>query len=221
MPLLMIKYDSRLGSYGGALFFTLWIVQRLYFDYEAHFSWSIYALTWWLITFQYVIFVVSYLTRHEAKERANGFMEVVFPFICAAMPFTLIADYPFKPATCFIHRLEWLSVAMLVGGTLIIIIGISYLRRSFSIMTEVRQPIVTGIYRITRHPMYLGSIISASGTLLQFWSWWNWIVFLTFCLFQYYRAAREERKIIRVFPEYGVYASQVGWLWKLGRRNGA
>ncbi|MBW1706655.1 MAG: hypothetical protein JRJ86_16065 [Deltaproteobacteria bacterium] len=74
-------------------------------------------------------------------------------------------------------------------------------------------------YRITRHPMYAGSMITAFGTLFQNRRPWNCFVFVVFCIFQVYRATREERKIMRVFAEYGEYISCVGWLWKLGRRK--
>jgi protein-S-isoprenylcysteine O-methyltransferase Ste14 len=86
-------------------------------------------------------------------------------------------------------------------------------------MAEVRKPVMNGIYRITRHPMYAGSMITALGTLFQNWGLWNCFVFVVFCIFQIYRAKREETKIMRVFAEYGEYISRVGWLWKIGRRR--
>jgi len=176
-------------------------------------------MTWWLITFQYCIFVISYLTRYEAKERAQNFVEVIFPFICAGMPFALIADYPFRPETQYIASLKIVSTSLVIGGTLVVIAGIAYLRKSFSIMIEVREPVLHGIYRFTRHPMYLGSMITALGTLFQNWALWNLFVFVFFCMCQIYRATTEEAKIMRVFPQYRGYALQVGWLWKIAKRD--
>ena len=213
-------FNARFTSLMGALFFTVWIGQRIYLNPERHFSFSLIALTWWLITLQYCIFVVSYLTRYEAKEHAQGFFEVFFPFICAGMPFALIMDYPFRPPTYPIARLWMVSTALVIGGTLVTIAGISFLRQSFSIMTEVRKPVLNGIYGFTRHPMYVGSIITATGTLFQNWSYWNGAVFVVFCFCQVYRATREENKIMKVFKEYRQYACRVGWFWKIGRRKG-
>jgi protein-S-isoprenylcysteine O-methyltransferase Ste14 len=214
-----VIFNARFGSWCGALFFTAWIGQRIYFNLEQHFAFTLYALTWWLITFQYCIFVTSYLTRYEARQNAQGFVETVFPFICAALPFVLIADYPFRPSTYNIPCLRFVSTSLVIGGTLVVIAGIISLRKSFSIMTEVRKPVMNGIYRITRHPMYAGSMITAFGTLFQNWGLWNSFVFVVFCIFQIYRATREETKIMRVFAEYGEYTSRVGWLWKIGRRR--
>ena len=214
-----IVFSGRFGSYVGALFFTVWIAQRVYFNPEKHFAWNLIALTWWLITFQYGIFVISYLTRYEAEEHARGFFEVIFPFLCAAMPFALLLEYPFKPWTYNIASLELVSTSLVIGGTLVTIGGISSLRKSFSIMTEVRKPVMSGIYQFTRHPMYMGSMITALGTLFQNWSWWNCAVFVAFCVGQVYRATREENKIVKVFSQYRSYALRVGWLWKIGRRH--
>ena len=67
------------------------------------------------------------------------------------------------------------------------------LRKSFAIMTEVREPVFDGIYRWTRHPMYVGSMLTAAGALLQNFSAWNGLVGLAFCACQVYRARLEER----------------------------
>lgn len=214
-----LVFNARFGSWCGALFFTFWIAQRVYFNLDQHFSLTFYALTWWLITLQYCIFVTSYLTRYKARQKAQGFVEVFFPFICAAMPFVLIVDYPFRPQAYDIARLRIVSTSLVIGGTLVVIAGIVSLRKSFSIMTEVRKPVMKGIYRMTRHPMYVGSMITALGTLFQNWGKWNCSVFVVFCVFQVYRATREETKILRVFPEYGEYISRAGWFWKIGTRR--
>jgi protein-S-isoprenylcysteine O-methyltransferase Ste14 len=214
-----LMFNARFGSWCGALFFTFWIAQRIYFNLEQHFAFTFYALAWWLITLQYCIFVTSYLTRYEAKQKAQGFLETVFPFICAALPFLLIVDFPFRPQTYDIACLRFVSTSFVIGGTLVVIAGIISLRKSFSIMTEVRKPVMKGIYRMTRHPMYVGSMITALGTLFQNWGLWNCLVFVVFCIFQVYRATREEIKIGMVFSEYGDYISRVGWLWKIGRRR--
>lgn len=212
-----IVFNDRFGSWLGALFFTFWIGQRVYFNHTRLLRFDLYALTWWLITFQFLVFVISYLTRIDAREHARGLIEAVFPFICSGMPFLIVMAYPFRPATHNIVSLMPLSTSLVIGGTLVIIAGAISLRTSFSIMAEVRRPIFGGIYRITRHPMYLGSMMTTLGALFQHFSVWNCLVFGLFCLFQAYRATREEIKIKNIFAEYGAYATEVGWLWKIGR----
>ena len=203
--------SDRLGSWFGVAFFSFWIGQRFYFNYYP-------SLLWWLITFQFTLFVLAYLTRRPAEIHARGFMEIVFPFICAGLPFAL-DNYPFKPPGVNLYKLAPLYMTLMFAGVIFIIGGVIFLRRSFSIMAEVRQPVFSGLYRITRHPMYLGSILSALGLLLFYYSLINVAIFLIFCACQLYRAGLEEKKIMAAFPEYRAYAAKVGWFWKLGRRK--
>jgi protein-S-isoprenylcysteine O-methyltransferase Ste14 len=214
-----IILNDHYGSWIGAIFFTFWIAQRVYFYDEQLFQLNLYALIWWLITFQFFLFIVSYLTRREARVHARGFIESIFPFFCAAMPFSLLVKHPYLPKTYSIVYLKSLSILLIIGGTLVIIAGIIFLRKSFSIMTEVRKPVFTGIYRATRHPMYMGSMMTTLGTLFQNFGWLNIIFFITFCSCQVYRSIREENKIMITYPEYRKYACDVGWIWKLGRRK--
>jgi protein-S-isoprenylcysteine O-methyltransferase Ste14 len=214
-----IVFNDRLGSYCGAIFFTFWIGQRLYFNYTEHFTFTVGALAWWLITLQFCIFVIAYFTRRKAREQAHGFIEVVFPFFCAGLPFALIMDYPFKPLGYSIASLKPLSTLLIIGGTMVVISGAIFLRKSFSIMTEVRMPVFAGIYGVTRHPMYLGSMATALGTLFQNFGLWNCFIFVVFCICQVYRARREENKIMKTYTDYEDYLKQVGWLWKIGRRR--
>lgn len=219
MHIKRILFNHRCGSWAGALFFTFWIIQRFYFFHDQLFRLTLYALIWWLITLQFILFVASYLTRTQVRVHASGFIESIFPFFCAAMPFSLLVKHQYLPSTYSVDSLKSISILLLLGGTLFIIAGIIFLRKSFSIMTEVRIPIFTGIYSITRHPMYLGSIMTTLGTLFHNFSWLNTLLFFIFCGCQIYRAIREENKIMSIYPEYRKYAIDVGWFWKLGRQN--
>ena len=198
--------SDRFGTFLGAGFFTFWIGQRFYFNYY-------HTVLWWLVTFQFSLFVIAYLTRRPAQEHARGFWEVVYPFICAALPFAL-DNYPFKPVG---HSVTPASVylGLMLAGTILIIAGVGWLRRSFSIMTEVRQPVIKGVYRFFRHPMYLGSMVASLGLLLYNYHFLNLIILIVFCSAQIYRARREEQKIAAVHPEYRDYLSRTRWLWKI------
>lgn len=213
-----ILFNHQYGSWAGATFFSFWIGQRFYFYHDQLFRFTLISIIWWMITFQFFLFVAAYLTRSRAQANANGFLESIFPFFCAAMPFALLVKHPHIPPTYAISPLKWVSISLLLGGTLLIIAGIAVLRRSFSIMTEVRTPVVNGIYRITRHPMYLGSILTTLGTLFLQYSWLNLFLFIIFGCCQLYRATREENKIMKFYPDYRHYANKVGWFWKIGRR---
>ena len=128
-------------------------------------------------------------------------------------------DYPFRPIAYNIVGLKLLSIFLVIGGTLVVTSGVIFLRKSFSIMTEVRRPVFSGIYGVTRHPMYLGSMATALGTLFQNFGLWNCFIFVAFCICQVYRGTREENKIRKTCSDYRDYLRQVGWLWKIGRRR--
>lgn len=202
--------NDRIGSWTGVVFFTFWIGQRFYFSHTRPF-------VWWLITIQFSVFVIAYLTRAPAKDHARGFKEIVFPFICAGLPFAL-EGLPFKPSGSPVANIAPVYIGLMITGTLIIILSLLTLRSSFSIMAEVREMKTGGLYRWSRHPMYLGSIVATLGTMLARFSILNLFIFLVFCGLQVYRSILEERKIIAVFPNYLDYARKVGWVWKLGRR---
>jgi protein-S-isoprenylcysteine O-methyltransferase Ste14 len=209
------RFSSRLGS----LFFTAWIAQRVVFHPGELLAFTTAALTWWLITFQFALFVAAFLTRRPARLPARGVMETLFPLACAAMPFALVVPYPFRPPVRAIDALAPLSTVLAIAGTLVIIAGVARLRKSFAIMTEAREPVFGGVYRWTRHPMYVGSMITAAGALLQNFSAWNTIVFIAFCACQVVRSRLEERKLGGLSPEYDRYAATVGWIGPFGRRR--
>ncbi|MEW5724336.1 MAG: methyltransferase, partial [Thermodesulfobacteriota bacterium] len=202
--------SDRVGSAAGAVFFAFWIGQRYYFSYRPTFL-------WWLVTFQFTLFVLAYLTRYPAREHARGFWETVYPFLCAALPFAL-DHYPFKPQGPAVAPAA-VYLGLMLTGTLLIIAGVFFLRRSFAIMTEVRPPVYGGVYRLTRHPMYLGSVVASTGLVLFNFSRLNLGILVVFGLMQYVRARREEAKIAAHFPEYAAYAARVGWVWRWGRRK--
>jgi len=161
--------------------------------------------------------VAAFLTRRPTRAAARGVMETLFPLACAAMPFALVVPYPFRPPVRALAGVGPLSSSLAIAGTLVIIAGVVQLRKSFAIMTEVREPVFDGIYRWTRHPMYVGSMLTAAGALLQNFSAWNGLVGLAFCACQVYRARLEERKLCGLSPEYDRYAAAVGWVGRLGR----
>jgi protein-S-isoprenylcysteine O-methyltransferase Ste14 len=198
--------NDRLGTLLGAGFFTFWIGQRVYFNYH-------HTVLWWLVTFQFSLFVIAYLTRQPAREHAHGFWEIIYPFICAALPFAL-DNYPFKPVGRSVV-LAPVYLGLMLAGTVLIIAGVGWLRRSFSIMTEVREPVIKGVYRFFRHPMYLGSMVASLGLLLYNYLHLNLAIFAIFCAAQIYRARREEQKIAAVHPEYRDYLARTRWLWKI------
>jgi protein-S-isoprenylcysteine O-methyltransferase Ste14 len=55
----------------------------------------------------------------------------------------------------------------IVGGQLMSLIAVLYLRRSFAIFIQLRDVVMKGPYRYVRHPMYTGYTLVAIGLLFS------------------------------------------------------
>ncbi len=205
IPFNWLSRWDLIGRIIGGLFFTYWIYYR--FGYLHSYS---MPLLWYLENTQFLLFIIAYITRLKAVDRAVGFWQTIYPLGTAMLPFAL-SPYSFKPAPVTQPQLQSLCVLLLIIGLSIQIVGVFYLRRSFSIMTEARELVTKGIYRFMRHPMYIGSFFGALGIGLYRFSFFNMFIFLTFVLCQSYRASREELKLIKNFPAYNQYRKRVWW----------
>jgi protein-S-isoprenylcysteine O-methyltransferase Ste14 len=82
--------------------------------------------------------------------------------------------------------------------------------RSFGLLPAQRGVVVSGAYRIVRHPMYLGYLIGQMGFLLVNFSWRNLMVELGVYLALWLRINREEA-VLQFNEEYRQYQSRVRW----------
>jgi protein-S-isoprenylcysteine O-methyltransferase Ste14 len=88
--------------------------------------------------------------------------------------------------------------------------GLAYLRRSFSIIPEARNLVTGGPYAFSRHPVYLGEIITAIGINLATFGWLSALAVLYFVICELLRMRWEEGVLARAFPnEYPAYAARV------------
>lgn len=219
----------------GSNFFGFYLVYRIvlkFYDWlfsskaQSFYVW----LQWVFIVIPFAIFFWSYLFRKPALQTANRFREIIFPFFCALLPFVVYESSslvygtwisktpslrhflkPFYPG-----GFEYYDVASFVFiliGDLIALWGIFYLRRSFSIMAEVRDWVNQGPYRWIRHPMYSGEILATIGFCLLKFSYFNLFLTLLFIFCISLRAKFEEEKIKKVYLEYQNYQTKTGFLF--------
>ncbi len=194
-----------------------------------------YRTLWLLESAIYIFFMAAYIFRKPAKSLGSGFMETIFPFLTAALPF-LMLRYNFleflSPGSTGLYqdftRLRWegkemfitqvrvsviplaIVVTVMLVGTIISLISLSFLWKSFSIMVEARELVVSGIYRYIRHPLYLGEMIAYLGVLILRFSFENLLIFGTFVFCQFVRVQIEEDKLKEVFPQYTKYIETTG-----------
>lgn len=96
------------------------------------------------------------------------------------------------------------------------IISVFTLGRNLTVLPEANKLQTHGVYRISRHPLYLCYII---WYLLAIMVMQSWIIILTTLVqitLQLIRAKYEEIILEKTFPEYGDYKKRVGWFLKFG-----
>lgn len=177
--------------------------------------WGLQFLLWLIVTASFLAYLLAYLTRERAQSVAKGFMETVFPVIVAALPYGIVlTDYTYRdwfPERSEMHFASlYAIIAVLIAGGLLNLIGLLGLRRGFTIMSEARVLIRTGIYRWVRHPIYAAHFLIYTCYTLLYFHAATVALFVAFVAGQTLRARIEERKLSAVFPEYEEYRRTTG-----------
>ncbi len=183
------------------------------------------------ILFDSLVFA-SYLIRQQARSKARGFWETAYPLATVLIPVTGFTLLSIPSIRAYLPRFDpqYMIVEMrfpVIFPQLMSIIGVSLgaigatlsitalwsLKRSFSLMTEVRTLVTTGLYRRIRHPLYMSEIIHMTGVALLAATPVAIGLLIVAVGMQIGRAKIEERKLARVLPEYAPYKAQTGFLW--------
>jgi protein-S-isoprenylcysteine O-methyltransferase Ste14 len=112
------------------------------------------------------------------------------------------ADVSFVPETA--------AAGISATGLLIIVAGKLCLGRSLGIVPANRGIVCKGAYRLVRHPIYSGYLITHVAFLFTHFDVWNACVLVTSDVATILRALYEERTLARD-PEYVRYQSRVRW----------
>ena len=102
------------------------------------------------------------------------------------------------------------TVAISVAGLAIVIAGKMTLGRSFGLMPANRGVVSSGIYRVVRHPIYLGYLITHVAFLFATPSAWNIAALLAADAALLMRAVCEEQTLSRD-SQYRAYQQVVRW----------
>jgi protein-S-isoprenylcysteine O-methyltransferase Ste14 len=102
------------------------------------------------------------------------------------------------------------TVAISTVGLLVIIAGKVSLGRSFGLIPANRGIVSTGLYRVVRHPIYLGYLITHLAFLASNPIAWNISLLVTTDLALLLRAICEEKTLAQD-DEYRAYQTRVRW----------
>jgi protein-S-isoprenylcysteine O-methyltransferase Ste14 len=104
--------------------------------------------------------------------------------------------------------LYFVSLLLIIGGTVFAIWATLALARSMSILPEARRLVTSGPYAFVRHPLYLGEFVVLFGLALQHLMPWAMLLLGVQCLFQFERMKNEERVLAQAFPNYEDYVAR-------------
>ena len=105
---------------------------------------------------------------------------------------------------------ELATITLAAAGLMIVVLGKVSLGRSFGLTPANRGIVCRGMYRLVRHPIYLGYLITHLGFVLANPSGWNIALLLAADIALMLRAVCEE-KTLRLDQEYRSYMDRVRW----------
>jgi protein-S-isoprenylcysteine O-methyltransferase Ste14 len=114
------------------------------------------------------------------------------------------------PASAYVFLPDAATVALSAVGLVIVIGGKLSLGRSFGLMPANRGVVSTGLYRIVRHPIYMGYLICHVGFVAANGAPWNLLTLLAADIALMIRAICEER-VLALDPAYRDYQQKVRW----------
>ena len=105
---------------------------------------------------------------------------------------------------------ESLTIVISAIGLMIVVLGKLSLGRSFGLTPANRGVVSTGLYRLVRHPIYLGYLTTHVGFLIANPAGWNLVVLLAADFALMLRAKCEERTLA-LDDAYRAYMGRVHW----------
>jgi len=197
------------------------------YDFEGHYFgfgysreqvtllWTLTFVLWLLITCSFIAYIIAYLTRARAQSVAKGFTQTFFPVLVAGLPFlTTLTSYTYRdwfPEKSEAHLTGMVAIlSVLIAGGALQLVSLLTLRRGFTIMSEARVFIRTGLYRWVRHPVYASHFLIYFCYTLVYFHALTVVMYVAFVAGQTIRARIEERKLTAAFPEYEEYRKSTG-----------
>ena len=107
--------------------------------------------------------------------------------------------------------LQVVSALVATAGMAGSIYALFYLGRSFSVFPQARGLIVTGPYRIVRHPLYLFELVTTVGISMLYIQPWGICLAVGSFALQFPRIRYEEEVMGKTFPDYARLSAR----WRL------
>jgi protein-S-isoprenylcysteine O-methyltransferase Ste14 len=123
---------------------------------------------------------------------------------------SIMGPFLVRPAAAVALVPETATVLLSGIGLTVVIGGKLSLGRSFGLMPANRGIVSTGLYRVVRHPIYLGYLITHVGFFAANPTVWNAVILIGADLALMWRAVCEEQTL-SLDPSYRAYQDMVRW----------
>lgn len=154
----------------------------------------------------YALVIFLYFLRSSAISTSSSYVTNFIAIVASFGPFFTL---PFLRKPPLVTQGMLLVADFIIAfGMVLSIYSIYSLGRSFSIIPQARKLIQSGPYRLVRHPIYLGELISIFGVILAGLTIPKTILYCALVVCQVYRAYQEEKLLANVFSEYKEYCSK-------------
>ena len=147
------------------------------------------------------LITLLFLVRRTPKGRRARPLPMVVALLGTFSTFLAVG----QPITTQDWRILAAADLVMVGGLAFTVYAAASLRYCFGLAAEARGLVTTGAYRLVRHPLYLGELVTVIGMLLPLLAPATVAIFAVFCLLQAARAILEERVMASTFAEYAAY----------------
>jgi protein-S-isoprenylcysteine O-methyltransferase Ste14 len=163
---------------------------------------------------QELIVAVSFLLRSRERQGVPGWVPRLVAYLntFVVMVFlTWAARYrPDWLRPTAVPAVRTVGAVLWLGGAVLSLWPLWYLRRSFSVEPEARNLVTTGPYRWARHPIYAVYLLINAGILLRHFTLPVAAVLAGWLVLLLVRVGYEERVLAKAFPHYLEYRRRVG-----------
>ncbi len=151
-----------------------------------------------------LLVAVLTLVRRPATDIDRRWRTRVIAGLSLAGPFLLTPTVAGGPA------IEMATATVSAIGLAIVVAAKMSLGRSFGLLPANRGIVSSGLYRVVRHPIYLGYLFTHAAFLTANLSWWNVVALATADAALLVRSAYEEDTLLRD-SAYAQYRTRVKW----------
>ena len=165
-----------------------------------HSRWTVLLL---LVTESYTLMLI--LLAHRAVQRDLSFVAMAATIYATCAVVLLNDEGTMRLAP------EWVGAGLQIASMTWQLTAKVFLGRSFGLLPAQRGLVMTGPYRLVRHPIYFGYLIGHIGFLLANFSWRNAAVLALLYVAQVIRIRREEAVLAASSGDYRRYQQRVRW----------